>query len=44
MARAIRSKMAGIAPKEIPRIAVTPAAVTKPTESTTYHSGNFTRT
>src|SRR3989442_619274 len=32
------------APNEIPRIAVTPAAVTNPTVSTTYHSGNFTRT
>src|SRR3989454_933118 len=31
-----------MAPNEIPRIAVTPAAVTKPTVSTTYHSGNFT--
>src|SRR5437879_3037015 len=38
----MRRRIAGSVPKEIPRIAVTPAAVTIPIASTTYHSGHFT--
>ncbi|OGS50638.1 MAG: hypothetical protein A3K65_08870 [Euryarchaeota archaeon RBG_16_68_12] len=42
-ARRMRRRNAGRIAKEIPRIAVTPAATAIPTPSTTYHSGNRCR-